>query len=207
MKHLLASAVLCLFAHQLGFSQEQEMPRRSCRECVIAKTYQPASNSNVLLLKLMTVADVTQGNMYFSLATSSRSNDAGFKKVVSLRITFIAKQLVEAKDPILRAQADDSAINFGRLAHSHTDTAADLKISGYGGLANSADVLKLGQGKEVDMTFDGIKFRLTDEHKAAILDFLVYSEGEAGDANRAPQLKTRVSPLSRCLTGSEKNTL
>lgn len=178
MKYLLASAVLCLCAHHLGFAQGQEMPRRSCRECVITKTYHPTSNSTVVLLKLMTVADVTEGKMYFSLATSSRPNDPGTRNVVSLGITFIAKQLIEAKDPMLRAQADDSAINLGRLAHSNTDTEADLKISGYGGLANSADILKLGQSKEVDMSFDGIKFRLTDEHKAAILDFLAYGEGE-----------------------------
>jgi hypothetical protein len=178
MKYLLASAVLCLGVHHVGFAQRLEMPRRSCLECEITKSYDPISKSTVVLLKLMPVADVSEGTMYFSLSSSYAENARGIAKVISLRITFIAKQLIEAKDPVLRAQADDNAINFGRLAHSKTDSETGLKISGYGGLANLADVLKLGHGNKVEMSFDGIKFRLTDEHHAAIIDFLDYSAGD-----------------------------
>ena len=175
MKFLIA-LLLCFCGQVVGFAQSQEMPRRNCRECVITKTYQPVTKSTLVLLKPMSVADVSEGKMYFSLATSY--NDSGIRRVVSVGVTFIAKQLIEAKDPALRAQADESAINLGRLAHSRTNTEAGLKISSYDGLADWEDVLKLGQCKRVDIDFDGIKFRLTDEHKAAILDFLAYGEGD-----------------------------
>lgn len=174
MKYLLASAILCLCVHHAGLAQKLEMPRRSCLECEITKSYDPFLKSTVVLLKLMPVAEVKDGTMYFSLASSHRVDPPGIRKVVTFSITFIAKQLIEAKDPVLRAQADNDAINFGRLAHSRTD----LKISSYEGLVPWADVVKIGKSKNVEMSFDGITFKLTDEHQAAIVDFLAYAAGE-----------------------------
>lgn len=176
MKYLLTSAVLCLCTYHVIFAQGQEMPRRTCSECVITKTYQPALNSTVVLLKLMTVAEVTDGEMYFSLSSIYGVNKAS-TKTVTISITFIAKQIIEIEDPVLRAQTDGSAINFGRLAHS-TDSDGNLKISSYSGLVPSEDVSMLGQSKKVEMSFGGMKFKLTGEHRAAIVDFLTYAEGD-----------------------------
>ena len=177
MKYLLASAVLCFCTHSVVLAQGQEMPRRSCRECDITKTYQPTSNSTVVLLKLMPVADVTDGKMYISLTTSYGANEASKKSAVSVSITFIAKELIEIEDPVLRAQTDESAINLGRLARS-TDSEGTLKISSYAGFAPRDDVQMLGQSKKVEMSFGGIKFSLTEEHQAAIVDFLAYAAGD-----------------------------
>lgn len=155
----------------------QEVLRRACRECVVTKAYDPLIKATRVMLNPMVVADVPGGKMYLSLGTTYAPDKPNFKRVVSVFVTVVAERLVEAKDTELRVQADGDTLDLGRMAQDSTDTEGALKVSGYSGMADLAEVSKLGQAKNVEMSFGGIKFRLTDEHKAAILDFLSYAEG------------------------------
>ncbi|HEY8226381.1 MAG TPA: hypothetical protein VIG25_13965 [Pyrinomonadaceae bacterium] len=188
MKILLVPVLLCVCASQSVFAQGVEMPQRSCRECVITKEYDAPKDRTKVLLKQMPVAEVPGGTMYIALGTHYYGGHykSVYNKVVYVTVTFIAKPLFEAKDTELKALADEKPITFGKLTLSVTDSKRDRKISIYMGMSGREDVLKLGQAKKVRMSLDGIEFQLTDEHRAAILDFLAYGDGDPGSDTDSP---------------------
>lgn len=181
MKILFVFAFVCLCAPLATFGQwqYQELPRRTCSECVIVRGYDPAKNRTRLSLKMLPVADVPDGKMYLTLSRNIVEDTAGGPdKIAYAGITFIAKTTVEVKDTEVLMIADGKPISLGRAPLGGTlTTSSNKKVSNYLSVANWESVSKLGLADKLELRFGGMEIKLSDEHRAAIRDFLFYAAG------------------------------
>ena len=181
MKMLFVLGLMCLCPPPATFPewQWQELPRRTCRECVIVRGYDPVKNRSRLWLKLLPIADVPDGKMYLSLTRDMGEGPAGSPtKVCYVGISVIAKTTLETKHVEVLILADGDPINLGLAALGNTLTNGEKKTSSYLSVTDWDSVSKLGPADKLELHFGGMEIKFDDEHRAAIRDFLAYARGD-----------------------------
>ena len=173
MTRLLCAFLFCALPVSIAAAQQQELPRRSCRECTITKEYDRRTNQTQITLQPLPVADVPEGKMYLSVVAGFKGQVAqGTDHVYVIALSFIAKSAPNVSDTKLMALVDGKREAFGNLALTGRATGGERQTFTYSKLTDRSLISKLGRAHSVEMRFGGAKFQLTAEQRIALLDFL-----------------------------------
>ena len=181
MKFLFVLGLMCLCPPPATLAewQWQELPRRTCHECVIVRGYDPVRNRSRLSLKMLPVADVPDGKMYFTLSRDMGEGPAGSPtKMCFAAISVIAKTTFESKQLEVLILADGVPINLGLAPLGGTLTKGEKQTSNYLSVTDWDSVSKLGLADKLELHFGGMEIKFGDEQRAAIRDFLAYARGD-----------------------------
>jgi hypothetical protein len=181
MKRLfvLAFIGLCLSLGTFADSQFQVLPRLTCRECVIVRGYDSGKNRARVWLKMLPVADLPDGKIYFSLSRDMGESPAGSSPTdhCSAGITALAKTVFETSDVELLILADGKPVSLGMAPLGGTMSTGEKKASNYLSLPDWETLSKLGAADKLELHFGGMKIKFDDEQRAAVRDFLAYAKG------------------------------
>lgn len=181
MRMLFVFAFMSLCAPvALGQSLYQELPRRTCRDCVIVREYNPVKDRARLWLKMLPVADLPDGKIHFSLSRDMGGGPAGSSPTnfCTAGISVIAKTAFETSDLEVLILADAKPISLGVAPLGGTLSKGEKKTSNYLSITDWESVSKLGAADKLELHFGGKEIKFDDEQRAAVRDFLAYAKGE-----------------------------
>lgn len=181
MKKLFVLAFMCLCVPlaTLAEWQFQELPRRTCRECVIVRGYDSAKNRSRVWLKLLPIADLPNGKMFLSLTRDMGEGPAG-KPTNSCNagISVISDTAFETKEIEVKILADGKAVSLGLAPLGATVTSGKKIICSFLSETDWGNVSKLAGAEKLELHFGGREIKFDEEQFAAIRDFVFYAKGE-----------------------------
>jgi hypothetical protein len=181
---IIVLAFLCLCTSvtlEQSQSQSQELPRRTCRDCVIVRDYNPVKDKARLWLKMLPVADLPDGKMYFSISRDMGEGPAGSKPTdfCTVGISVIAKTAFETNEIEVLILADGKPVSLGTAPLGTTlTTKGEKKSSNFLSVTDWETLSKLGAADKLELHFGGKEIKFDDEQRAAVRDFLAYAQGE-----------------------------